>query len=326
MTTVRIETIDFAKAAGLIPVVAKDSASGKVLMLAYANREAVEKTVETGFAHYYSRSRGKLWRKGEESGHHQRVREILVDCDNDALVYLVDQVGPACHTGEETCFYRSLEEEDGREFDRRMTERTVALLESARVAKREWKKDKSRKEYAYLVNPVTEGIPVSDPDVLAWLVRMIDRGTSGDVDKVVTFEALGIPYASLVSQLRKRPLAIIRKRNFHSPGHLLARVAYSSGFERGSYFIYGVSKGERVLLLDDMVSTGGSLVPTIRALRRREVKVADVLCVVEKPQYGGSELVERLTGVRVKTLFKMYLKGGRVEAEPTPFLAAMIRA
>ena len=108
MNTVRIDEIDFAKAGGLVPVVAKDYSSGRVLMLAYASREAVEQTVRTGFAHYFSRSRGKLWRKGEESGHVQRVRGILVDCDNDSLLYVVDQVGPACHTGEESCFYRSL--------------------------------------------------------------------------------------------------------------------------------------------------------------------------------------------------------------------------
>jgi len=96
---------------GLIPVVVQDADSKEVLMVAYANDEAVRLTRETGFAHFYSRSRKKLWKKGEESGHVQEIREILVDCDEDCLLYLVDQKGAACHTGYRTCFYRTLEGE-----------------------------------------------------------------------------------------------------------------------------------------------------------------------------------------------------------------------
>ncbi len=94
---------------GLIPVVVQDAGTREVLMVAYANAEAVEKTRETGFAHFYSRSRKKLWKKGEESGHVQRVREVLVDCDEDCLLYLVSQEGAACHTGYRSCFYRTIE-------------------------------------------------------------------------------------------------------------------------------------------------------------------------------------------------------------------------
>jgi phosphoribosyl-ATP pyrophosphohydrolase/phosphoribosyl-AMP cyclohydrolase len=89
---------------GLVPVVAQESRSGDVLMLAFANREALERTAATGQAHYYSRSRAALWRKGESSGHQQSVREIRIDCDGDAILYRVDQTGPACHTGTRTCF------------------------------------------------------------------------------------------------------------------------------------------------------------------------------------------------------------------------------
>jgi len=89
---------------GLVPVVAQESRSGDVLMLAFANREALERTAATGQAHYYSRSRAGLWRKGETSGHEQSVREIRIDCDGDAVLYRVDQTGPACHTGARTCF------------------------------------------------------------------------------------------------------------------------------------------------------------------------------------------------------------------------------
>jgi len=94
---------------GLIPVVVQDAKTREVLMVAYANDEAVQLTHQTGFAHFYSRSRKKLWKKGEESGHVQKVREILVDCDEDCLLYLVDQKGAACHTGYRTCFYRTID-------------------------------------------------------------------------------------------------------------------------------------------------------------------------------------------------------------------------
>ena len=94
-------------AEGLAPVVAQDAASGKVLTLAWTNREALGRTAESGEAHYWSRSRGRLWRKGEQSGHVQRVREIRLDCDGDALLYVVEQIGGiACHTGRERCFFR----------------------------------------------------------------------------------------------------------------------------------------------------------------------------------------------------------------------------
>jgi phosphoribosyl-ATP pyrophosphohydrolase/phosphoribosyl-AMP cyclohydrolase len=97
----------------LVPVVAQDAASGEVLMLAWADREALEATLSTGQAHYHSRSRGELWRKGATSGHVQDVVEVRLDCDGDAVLYQVAQMGPACHTGERTCFHRPLAASDG---------------------------------------------------------------------------------------------------------------------------------------------------------------------------------------------------------------------
>ena len=93
--------------AGLVPVVAQEASSGEILMLAYADREALLRTAETGFAHYHSRSRGELWRKGESSGHVQELVELRVDCDGDAVCYRVRQTGPACHTLEPSCFFRA---------------------------------------------------------------------------------------------------------------------------------------------------------------------------------------------------------------------------
>ena len=96
-------------AAGLVPVIAQDAASGRILMVAWANREALAETARTRRAVYWSRSRGRLWRKGEESGHAQQVSEIRLDCDGDVVLYAVEQVGGiACHTGRESCFFRRL--------------------------------------------------------------------------------------------------------------------------------------------------------------------------------------------------------------------------
>jgi phosphoribosyl-AMP cyclohydrolase len=100
--------IDFAKRGGVIPVIVQDRKTKDVLTLVYANKEALENTVKTGNAWFWSTSRNKLWMKGEESGNVQPVHEILVDCDSDALLYIVDSEKPMCHTGDRTCFHNVL--------------------------------------------------------------------------------------------------------------------------------------------------------------------------------------------------------------------------
>lgn len=97
---------------GLVPVVAQDADSGEVLMLAWADREALDATLATGEAHYHSRSRDELWRKGATSGHVQRIVGVSIDCDGDAVLYQVRQTGPACHTGARTCFHRPVTERE----------------------------------------------------------------------------------------------------------------------------------------------------------------------------------------------------------------------
>lgn len=102
--------LDFSKGRGLIPTVVQDHHTGKVLMVAYVNQEALARTLATGEAHYWSRSRNTLWHKGESSGHVQRIKEVRVDCDGDTLLFKVEQVGgAACHAGYETCFYRRMD-------------------------------------------------------------------------------------------------------------------------------------------------------------------------------------------------------------------------
>ena len=109
----KMKDIDFKKGDGLIPVIAQDAATGEVLMLAYMNEEALKKTIETKKAHYWSRSRQKLWLKGETSGHIQEVKDILLDCDGDTIVLKVEQQGgAACHKGYRSCFYRRILNED----------------------------------------------------------------------------------------------------------------------------------------------------------------------------------------------------------------------
>jgi phosphoribosyl-AMP cyclohydrolase len=103
-----LKKLDFKKGNGLVPVVVQDAKSKEVLMLAYANEEALAKTLSTGYAHYWSRSRKKLWMKGETSGHTQKIKKVITDCDYDTLLYVVEQKGPACHTGKYTCFHNEL--------------------------------------------------------------------------------------------------------------------------------------------------------------------------------------------------------------------------
>ena len=104
-----LEDLDFHKGGGLIPVVVQENESKDVLMLAYVNKEALRKTLESGYAHYWSRSRDTLWKKGATSGNVQRIIKIQVDCDADAILYTVDQTGPACHTGKQTCFHNNID-------------------------------------------------------------------------------------------------------------------------------------------------------------------------------------------------------------------------
>jgi len=99
---------DFSKNDGLVAAVAQDAATGDVLMVAWMNAEAYDETLRTGRAVYYSRSRGRLWRKGEESGHTQAVRAIYVDCDADTVLLKVEQIGTACHEGYRSCFFREV--------------------------------------------------------------------------------------------------------------------------------------------------------------------------------------------------------------------------
>ncbi|MDY6820470.1 MAG: phosphoribosyl-AMP cyclohydrolase [Deferribacterota bacterium] len=100
--------LDWSKGSGLIPVITQEVKSREVLMQAYVNKKALELTIESGFAHYFSRSRKRIWKKGETSGNIQKIVNIYIDCDGDCLLYEVEQTGVACHKGYKSCFYRKL--------------------------------------------------------------------------------------------------------------------------------------------------------------------------------------------------------------------------
>ena len=104
-----LDLIDWEKMDGLLPVVTQDATTNEVLMLAYMNKEALKLSLETKFAHYFSRSKQRIWKKGESSGHTQAIEKILIDCDNDTLLLKVNQKGVACHTGRKSCFFTNLE-------------------------------------------------------------------------------------------------------------------------------------------------------------------------------------------------------------------------
>ena len=109
--------LDFEKCGGLIPAIAQDWQTGEVLMLAYINQQAWEETLRSGIATYWSRSRQKLWKKGESSGNLQKVHQILVDCDRDTVIFKIEQIGgAACHTGHRSCFYTETDGENSREL------------------------------------------------------------------------------------------------------------------------------------------------------------------------------------------------------------------
>lgn len=108
MREVSIEDLDWEKMNGLLPVITQEAYTHEVLTLAYVNKEALRKTIETGWAHYFRRSHGRVMKKGVTSGNVQKIREVLTDCDNDAVIYLVDQTGPACHLGVRTCFHKKI--------------------------------------------------------------------------------------------------------------------------------------------------------------------------------------------------------------------------
>jgi phosphoribosyl-AMP cyclohydrolase / phosphoribosyl-ATP pyrophosphohydrolase len=176
---------------GLVPCVVQDWDSGEVLTLAWTNAEALARTRATGELHLWSRSRGELWHKGATSGNVQKVRAIRYDCDGDALVALVEPAGPACHTGERTCFYRALDGDP-----RPVTHEAMATLERTLAARRA-----ERPERSYTVELL------ADPELIGAKVREeadeVARAVAGESDERVAEEAADVLYHLEVALLSR---------------------------------------------------------------------------------------------------------------------------
>jgi phosphoribosyl-ATP pyrophosphohydrolase/phosphoribosyl-AMP cyclohydrolase len=193
---------------GLVPCVAQDWATGEVLTLAYMNAEALERTRATGEVHYFSRSRNELWHKGATSGNVQRVRQLRYDCDADALVALVEPAGPACHTGERSCFYRDLDGSSSAEEDAPPAPGEPALASYEALAALErtlGDRQRERPPGSYTVELLDA------PERIGEKVREeadeVARAAAGETDERVTAEAADVLYHLLVL-LRSRDVAL----------------------------------------------------------------------------------------------------------------------
>lgn len=191
-------TLDSLKwdAAGLVTVIVQERHGGMVRMVAHANREALEATLHTGDAHFFSRSRGKLWRKGEESGNVIRVREVWADCDGDAIVYLADPEGPSCHTGKESCFFARLDGGAGGDAAdaRPSLERLFATLEARRDGPA---------ERSYTRSLLDGGAPKIGAKINEEAGELV-RALEGESDERVVSEAADLVYHALVGLVSRR--------------------------------------------------------------------------------------------------------------------------
>ena len=195
---------------GLVPVVAQESRSGDVLMVAYANREALERSAATGQAHYYSRSRGRLWRKGESSGHAQVIREIRIDCDGDTVLYRVEQTGPACHTGTRTCF-SSVVGPDGRPAGGEDPGGHLLTRLGATIARRA----AERPAGSYTVQLLDRGVPKISQKMGEEAVEVVVAANAEEPERLAS-EAADLLYHLLVLlQARGVPLDAVWKELAH---------------------------------------------------------------------------------------------------------------
>lgn len=166
-------------------------------------------------------------------------------------------------------------------------------------------------EYNYFVHPITDGIPLVEAELMEEVAEEISKIADLDVDKIVCIEAMGIHIATALSLKMNIPFVVVRKRFYGLEGEV--DVHQVTGYSTGELYINGVSEGERVMVVDDVVSTGGTMAAVLNALKSMGVKVVDVVAVIEKGE--GREIVERETGFEVKTLLKVNIRNGKVIIE-----------
>jgi phosphoribosyl-ATP pyrophosphohydrolase/phosphoribosyl-AMP cyclohydrolase len=181
---------------GLVSVVVQDASTGEIRMLAHANREALNATFETGYAHFFSRSRQRLWCKGESSGHKLKVQNVWVDCDGDALIFLADAEGPSCHTLRETCFFTHLESPSvGTEDPKRHAQSALPALWQELVSRREAPAEKSYTRSLLNAGPAKICAKITEE------ADELSRAIQGEDDSRVISEAADVMYHMLVGLL-----------------------------------------------------------------------------------------------------------------------------
>lgn len=210
----RLSAVRFG-ADGLVPVVTQESRSGDVLMVAFANRDALDRTLATGLAHYYSRSRGVLWQKGETSSHVQRVVEVRLDCDGDTLLYRVEQTGPACHTGTRTCFSTVISGTAGQRDSENVAEDPGGHLLS-RLARTIAQRDSERPKGSYTAELLAAGVGKVSQKLGEEAVEVVVAANSEDDERLaseaadllyhllVLLQARGVPFDDVLRQLESR--------------------------------------------------------------------------------------------------------------------------
>jgi phosphoribosyl-ATP pyrophosphohydrolase/phosphoribosyl-AMP cyclohydrolase len=202
---IRLSAVKFG-ADGLVPVVTQESRSGDVLMVAFANRDALDRTLATGLAHYFSRSRGALWQKGETSGNVQRVTEVRLDCDGDAVLYRVDQTGPACHTGARTCFSAVISGTAGQRDSEIAGEEDPGGHILSRLARTIAQRASERPKGSYTAELLAGGVGKASQKVGEEAVEVVVAANSEDDERLAS-EAADLLYHLLVLlQARGVPL------------------------------------------------------------------------------------------------------------------------
>jgi adenine phosphoribosyltransferase len=166
-------------------------------------------------------------------------------------------------------------------------------------------------EYNYFVHPITDGIPLVEPSILEEAAEGISKFGNMEVDKIVCIEAMGIHIATALSIKTRIPFVVVRKRDYGLEGEV--SVQQMTGYSQGQLYINGLIKGDRVILIDDVVSTGGTMIAVLKALELMEIKVVDVMAVIEKG--NGKDIVAKETGFIVNSLIKVNVVDGKVVIE-----------
>jgi len=188
-----IEKVNFEKGKGLVPAIVQDASNNNVLMQAYMNKEALRLTLASGKMHFWSRTKGRIWMKGEESKHYSLVQNAVLDCDNDAILFKVQQVGVVCHTGEETCFYKPLKPEEAVSVDARMLERLFEVIKE---------RIRNPSEKSYVSRLTSKGEDAVLQKVGEEAVEFI-IAVKSDNPKEATLEAADVIFHMLVSFAQK---------------------------------------------------------------------------------------------------------------------------